>query len=163
MNDKKIYWQCLVKMYSKVCNSARKRNVTSTYICRFATDWTNIHWWTYKHHPSFFSVLLSLSLLLCNPWQSIAFKQDWMLDWAKVNSLGGALSEISVSSAYFWWPQLWQDITSDRGCEYRVNSTGLRTDPWGTPKARGTGVNIKPPTITDCVQTVNHNRLHLIS
>ena len=108
----------------------------------------------------FFSVLLSLSLLLCNPW-SIAFKQDCMLDWAKVKSLGGAVSEISVSSAYFWWSQLWHDVTSDRGCEYRVNSTGPRIDPWGTPKARGTGVNIKPSTITDCVQTVNHNRLHL--
>ena len=42
-------------------------------------------------------------------------------------------------------------MTSDRGCEYRVNSTGPRTDPRGTAKTRGIGVDIKPSTTTDCV------------
>jgi len=42
-------------------------------------------------------------------------------------------------------------MTSDRGCEYRVYSTGPRTDPWGTPKTRGAGVDIKPSTTPDCV------------
>ena len=42
-------------------------------------------------------------------------------------------------------------MTSERGCEYRVNSTGPRTDPWGTPKTRAIGVDIKPSTTTDSV------------
>ena len=48
-------------------------------------------------------------------------------------------------------------MTSDRGCEYRVNSTGPRTDPWGTPKTRGIGVNIKPSTTTDCVLSLRYD------
>ena len=47
---------------------------------------------------SVFSVL-SFSLLLCIH-DKVSLIQVWMLDWAEVKSLGGALSEISVSSAY---------------------------------------------------------------
>ena len=48
-------------------------------------------------------------------------------------------------------------MTSDRGCEYRVNSTGPRTDPWGTPKTRGIGMDIKPITTTDCVLSLRYD------
>ena len=66
--------------------------------------------------------LLSFTLLLCIH-DKVSLIQDWMLDWAEMKSVGGALSEISMSSAYLWWSQLWHTMTSDRGCEYRVNST----------------------------------------
>ena len=33
-------------------------------------------------------------------------------------------------------------MTSDRGCEHRMNSTGPRTDPWGTPKTRSIDVDV---------------------
>ena len=48
-------------------------------------------------------------------------------------------------------------MTSDSGCEYGVNSTGPGTDPWGTPKTRGIGVNIKPSTSTDCVLSLRYD------
>ena len=52
--DVLFHWQCLVKMHSKVRNGGLKRNATATYICRHAADRTDAHWWTYKHHLSFF-------------------------------------------------------------------------------------------------------------
>ena len=48
-------------------------------------------------------------------------------------------------------------MPSDRGCEYRVNSTGPRTDPRGTPKTGATGVDIKPSTTTDCVLSLRYD------
>ena len=48
-------------------------------------------------------------------------------------------------------------MTSGRGCEYRVNSTGPMTYPWGTPKTRGIGVDIKPSTTTDCVLSFRYD------
>ena len=48
-------------------------------------------------------------------------------------------------------------MTSDRGCEYRVNSTGPRTDPRGTPKTGAIGVDIKPSTTTDCVLSLRYD------
>ena len=48
-------------------------------------------------------------------------------------------------------------MTSDRGCEYRVNSTDPRTDPRGTPKIRGIGVDIKPSATTDCVLSLRYD------
>ena len=48
-------------------------------------------------------------------------------------------------------------MTSDRGCDYRENSTGPRTDPSGTPKTRGVGVDIKPSTTTDCVISLRYD------
>ena len=49
---------------------------------------------------SVFSVF-SFSLLLFIH-DKVSLIQDWMLDWAEVKSQGGAVSEISVSSAYLW-------------------------------------------------------------
>ena len=48
-------------------------------------------------------------------------------------------------------------MASDRGCEYRVNSTGPWTDPRGTPKAKGIGMDTKMSTITDCVLSFNYD------
>ena len=69
--DVLFHWQCLVKMHSKVSNGGLKRNATATYICRLAADRTDPHWWTYKHHLSFFCVKLQFVAL--HPWQSIAY------------------------------------------------------------------------------------------
>ena len=66
-----FHWQCLVKMHSKVRNGGLERNATSIYICRLAVDRTDTHWWTYKHHLSFFCVKLQFVAL--HPWQSIAY------------------------------------------------------------------------------------------
>ena len=97
--DVLFHWQCLVKVHSKVRNGGLERNVTSIYICRLAADRTDTHWW-FTSIISVFSVL-SFSLLLCIH-DKVSLIQDWMLDWAEVKSQGGALSEISVSSAYLW-------------------------------------------------------------
>ena len=69
--DVLFHWQCLIKMHSKVRNGGLKRNVTSICICRLAADRTDTHWWTYKHHLSFFCVKLQFVAL--HPWQSIAY------------------------------------------------------------------------------------------
>ena len=45
-------------------------------------------------------------------------------------------------------------------CEYRLNSTGPRTDSWGTPKPRGVGEDIKPSTTTDCTLSVKPGRCY---
>ena len=68
-----------------------------------------------------------------------------------MKSLGGPLSEIScvISVLVIVTAVTCYDIR--QGCEYRVNSTGPRTDPRGTPKTRGIGVDIKPSTTIDCV------------
>ena len=59
------------------CNTALKRNATSTYICRLAADRTDTHWWTYKQHLSFFLFFLvfcvKLQVAAFHPWQSIAY------------------------------------------------------------------------------------------
>ena len=38
-----------------------------------------------------------------------------------------------------------------------MNSTGPRTDPGGTQKTRGIGVDIKPSTTTDCVLSLRYD------
>ena len=140
-------------MHSKVRNGGLKRNATSTYIWRLAADWTDTHWWTYKHHLSFFCVKLQFVAL--HPWQSIAYtglnvglSRSEIARWCTVRDFCviSVLVIVTVVTCY--------DI---RGCEYRVNSTGPRTDPWGTPKTRGIGVDIKPSTTTGCVLSLRYD------
>ena len=149
--DVLFHWQRLVK----VRNGSLKRNC-NFHLCLQTSSRPNWHALMNLQASSQFFSVLSFSLLLCIH-DKVSLIQDWMLDWAEVKLLGGAQSEISVSSAYLWWSQLWHAMTSDRGCEYRVNNTGPRADPWGTPKTRGIGVDIKPSTTTDCVLSLRYD------
>jgi hypothetical protein len=39
-----------------------------------------------------------------------------------------------VSSAYEWWSNLWLWVSELSGLVYKVNSSGQRTEPLGTPQ-----------------------------
>ena len=47
-----------------------------------------------------------------------------------------------VSSAYKWWSKLLLWIRELSGVVYRVNGSGPRTEPWGTPQNKGTDIEI---------------------
>ena len=56
----------------------------------------------------------------------------------------GTFGQLSVIGV-----QLWTEITSDKGWEYKVNKTGPNTEPWGTPYTRGREADTTPSTMTD--------------
>ena len=89
---------------------------------------------------------MSLLLFIHNKMSSI---HVWMPVSTEQSSSGGALCESSVSSAYLWKSQPWAEMTSNRGWEYNMNKTGLRTEPRGTPYTRGLEADTMPSTITD--------------
>ena len=99
---------------------------------------------------SIISVLSVLSLSLLQFVQKrTSLTQFWTSVRVREKSTGEQLFESSVSSAYLWKTQPWLEITSERGCEYKVNRTGPSTEPWGTPHANGEGEDTSPSTITD--------------
>ena len=57
--------------------------------------------------------------------------------WTNDSDISGSVlereREICVSSAYRWWQMLCLIITLLKGVVYRVNKSGSRTEPWGTP------------------------------
>ena len=99
---------------------------------------------------SIISVLSVLSLSLMQFVQKrTSLTQFWTSVRVREKSTGEQLFESSVSSAYLWKTQPWLEITSERGCEYKVNRTGPSTEPCGTPHANGEGEDISPSTMTD--------------
>jgi len=65
-----------------------------------------------------------------------------------------------VSSAYKWWSNLWLWISEFSGVVYRVNSSGPRTEPWGTPQNKGTGFELKKKCI-DWIQLIKNERIQV--
>ena len=147
--DVLFHWQCLVKVHSKVRNGCLKRNATSTYICRLAVDRTDTHWWTYKHHLSFFLCQASVCCF-------------------------ASMTKYRLYRIECWTEQKWnrrvvhcqrflchQHTCDSHSCDIIWHQTGVvstgwivtspKTDPRGTPKTKSIGVDFKPSTITDCV------------
>ena len=53
-------------------------------------------------------------------------------------------------SAYKWWLIFSKlEINLLRGCVYKINTRGPRTEPWGTPNDRGIGDDKEPFILTD--------------
>ena len=65
-----------------------------------------------------------------------------MIYWLVWNEFRSVDIQSSVSYAYLWREQLSNVITSEKGCVYRENRMGPRTEPRGTPKRRVTGLDV---------------------
>ena len=65
-----------------------------------------------------------------------------------------------VSSANVWWPIEWCWMTLERGVVYKINRTGPRTEPWGTPWETGAGSDFELLMETVWVVLVTYEENH---
>ena len=164
-----FHWQCLIKMYSKVLYRVLKRNAASS----ISTDSQPAKLLPFDEAKGmisdvfisfffffffFFFFLSAFRLFVAlSPWQIISYAglNVWLSKketprWCTVRQLC-VISILVILTAMGRYYGV---------CEYRLNSTGPRTDPWGTPKPRGVGEDIKPSTTTDCTLSVKPGRCY---
>ena len=65
-----------------------------------------------------------------------------------------------VSSAYNWWSNWWMWMSELSDLVYRVNSSGPRTEPWGTLYSINTGNDNSPSTETVWKHLLRYDVIH---